>query len=82
MTAIGVGPLLRHQRRNQSESAKEMAFVDDPGHALDTVSSDDYEGEIFDVEAEGGSIDAVSTDRSAQWLTLGEEDSSSYFNGE
>jgi hypothetical protein len=59
-----------------------MAFVDDQGHGVDSVSSDDYEGELFDVESEGSRDGAVSTDRSAQWLTLGEEALSSYFNGE
>jgi hypothetical protein len=59
-----------------------MAFVDNLGHGVDAVSSDDHEGELFDVEFEGSRDGAISTDSSAQWLTLGVGDSSSYFDGE
>jgi hypothetical protein len=63
--AIVVGLPLRHHRRHQSESAKEIAFVDDQGHGVDAVPSDDYEGELFDIESEGSRDGAISTDSSA-----------------
>jgi hypothetical protein len=57
-----------------------MAFVDDLGDEFDDVSSDDCEGEIFDVEAEGDG--PINPNDSVRWLNFDQDDSSSYFDGE
>jgi hypothetical protein len=84
-TAIVFGFIVRHKGHHVSESAKEMTCENDERDGDDDVSSDDDEGEIFDMKAKGYGNESASTDSLAQWqkIALHEgEDSSSYFYGE
>jgi hypothetical protein len=90
IAAILLGLLARHHRYVMSENAKEMTC--ESGEE-DEICSDDYEGDIFDMEAEkGGKKDGrslaftvESTDSRAEWQEFGihgGEDSNSYFDDE
>jgi hypothetical protein len=62
----------------------EMTCENDQGDGDEDTSSDDYDEDIFAMEADGCADDAASTDSLSQWQKLtahGGEDSS-YFDGE
>jgi hypothetical protein len=86
ISAILLGLLLvRHRKRAMSEDAKEMTCENDGGGEEDEISSDDYEGDIFDMEAEKRGNEDASTDSRAEWQEFGihgGEDSNSYFEDE
>jgi hypothetical protein len=67
--SIVVGVFLRHRRRDVSEAVKEMTcesdWVDEAEE--EDMPSEDYEGEIFDMEANGGGNESSRPGSRAEW---------------